>query len=105
MLTSRKSKPQRGLIGVASHFNGWYKTAMNMRAFRYATSNPYRVPKGTHPLTITLPAVLEVSSVSSSRAQTAGYPYQMPTASLPKLELMYIHVTIDIYFMLFAFLT
>ncbi len=42
--------PQRGIIGVASQFIGWYTMTMNMRAFRYATSNPYRVPKGTHSL-------------------------------------------------------
>ena len=47
MLKPWKTKPQRGLIEVASQFIGWYIMAMNMRAFRYATSNPYRVPKGT----------------------------------------------------------
>ena len=58
MLISWKRKPQRGLIEVlevssvsssraASHFIGWNQMAKNMRAFRYATSNPYRVPKGT----------------------------------------------------------
>jgi hypothetical protein len=45
-----KTKPQRGLIEIASHFNGWYQMAMKMRAFRYATSNHYRVPKGTQSL-------------------------------------------------------
>ena len=52
MLKPWKTKPQRGLIEVASQFIGWYIMAMNMRAFRYATSNPYRVPKGTHPLNV-----------------------------------------------------
>ena len=80
-LTSGNRKPQRGLTKVASHFNGWYQMAMNMRAFRYATSNPYRVPTARKPLTTTLPAVLEGSSVPLGRAETAGYPYQMPTAS------------------------
>ena len=43
-LISWNRKPQRGLIEVASQFIGWYQMAKNMRAFRYATSNPYRVP-------------------------------------------------------------
>ena len=61
METMRSQMPQRGLIGVASHFrstygrllptgrkNGWYETAKRMRAFRYATSRRIsRVPKGT----------------------------------------------------------
>ena len=57
MLKSCKTKPQRGLIGVASQFIGWYQMAMNMRAFRYATSNPYRVPTARIHLTTTLPAI------------------------------------------------
>ena len=57
MLNICKTNPHRGLIGVASHFNGWYQMAMKMRAFRYATSNAYRVPTARHPLTITLPAI------------------------------------------------
>ena len=64
MLKSCKTKPQRGLIGVASQFIGWYQMAMNMRAFRYATSNPYRVPTARYqPL------------------KMAGYHYLMPMAS------------------------
>ena len=31
------AKPQRGLTGVASHFNGWVKEVKGKRAFRYAT--------------------------------------------------------------------
>ena len=70
-LISWNRKPQRGLIDVASHFNGWYIMAKNMRAFRYATTYPYRVPTARIPLTTTLPA-----------NELAGYPYQMPTASI-----------------------
>ena len=33
--------PHRGKIRLASQFIGWYQMAMNMRAFRYATLNPY----------------------------------------------------------------
>ena len=32
-----QQKPQRGLTGVASHFNGWVKEVKGKRAFRYAT--------------------------------------------------------------------
>ena len=70
MLKSYKTKPQRGLIEVASHFKGWCQMAMKMRAFRYATSNPYSVPTARYPFTITLPAI-----------EMAGYHYLMPTAS------------------------
>ena len=45
--TSCNTKPQRGVTRVASRFNGWYIAARKKRAFRYATSNPCRVPKGT----------------------------------------------------------
>ncbi len=51
--------------------------AMKMRAFRYATLKNLSRTYGTHPLTNTLPAI-----------KMAGYPYQMPMASLPKLELI-----------------
>ncbi len=71
-----KTKPQRGLIRLASHLNGWYQMAMKMRAFRYATLKNLSRTYGTHPLTNTLPAI-----------KMAGYPYQMPMASLPKLIL------------------
>ena len=69
-LISGNRKPQRGLIEVASQFIGWYAMEKNMRAFRYATSNPYRVPTARYLLTYSLPA-----------NELAGYPYLMPTAS------------------------
>ena len=75
MLMSCNSKPHRGLIGIASHFNGWYETAGKTRAFRYATTDPYRVPTARIPLTDTLPAI-----------KMAGYPYKMPTALLQKRD-------------------
>ena len=75
MLMSRNSKPHRGLIGVASHFNGWYAMTRDTRAFRYATTNPYRVPTARIPFATPLPA-----------NELAGYPYQMPMALLAKLE-------------------
>ena len=61
MPTSCNAKPQRGVTMVASRFrsalcdasrlkNGWYIAARKKRAFRYATTNPYRVPKGTQSL-------------------------------------------------------
>ena len=68
--------PCRGMIWVANHFNGWNKITRVVRhAFRYAISDvmlcdTYRVPKGTLYIASNLPAV-----------KTAGYPYQMPTAS------------------------
>ena len=74
--TSCNTKPQRGVTRVASRFNGWYKAARKKRAFRYATSNPCRVPTARYPLTSSLPAV-----------ETAGDHCLMPTASLAKLEL------------------
>ena len=86
MLMSCNSKPHRGLIGVASHFrsalcdashlkNGWYAMTRDTRAFRYATTNPYRVPTARIPFATPLPA-----------NELAGYPYQMPMALLAKLE-------------------
>ena len=77
MLTSCNTKPQRGVTMVASRFNGWYKAAIKKRAFRYATLNPCRVPTARYPLTSSLPAI-----------KMAGYHCQMPTASLPKLQLL-----------------
>ena len=62
MTSNSGKKPQRGLTEVASQFIGWYNEPKGMRAFRYATSNPCRVPKGTLCLTATKPAILEVSS-------------------------------------------
>ena len=78
MLTSCNTKPQRGVTMVASRFNGWYIAARKKRAFRYATSNPCRVPTARYPLTFSLPAI-----------EMAGYHCQMPTASFEKLELFY----------------
>ena len=37
MTPSCNAQPRRGVIGLASHFNGWYATAVKTRAFRYAT--------------------------------------------------------------------
>ena len=68
--------PYQGMIWVASHFNGWNKIWWVVwHAFWYAISDvmlcdTYRVPKGTLYIASNLPAV-----------KTAGYPYQMPTAS------------------------
>ena len=70
MTSNSSKKPQRGLTGVASHFNGWYNEPKGMRAFRYATSNPCRVPTARIRLTATKPAI-----------KMAGYLCQMPTAS------------------------
>ena len=75
MLTSCNTKPQRGVTMVASRFNGWYKAARKKRAFRYATSNPCRVPTARYPSTSSLPAI-----------EMAGYHCLMPMASLPKLQ-------------------
>ena len=77
MLTSCNTKPQRGVTMVASRFNGWYKAARKRRAFRYATSNPCRVPTARYPSTSSLPAI-----------EMAGYHCLMPTASLPKLQII-----------------
>ena len=82
MLTSCNTKPQRGVTRVASHFNGWYKAARKKRAFRYATSNPCRVPTARYPSTSSLPAI-----------EMAGYHCLMPTASQAKLELIIWHST------------
>ena len=65
------TKPQRGVTMVASRFNGWYIADRKKRAFRYATSNPCRVPTARYPLTSSLPAI-----------EMAGYHCLMPTASL-----------------------
>ena len=67
MPTLCNSKPRRGKIRVASHFNGWYAMVRKTRAFRYATMNPYRVPTARILLTLTLPA-----------NELAGYPYYAP---------------------------
>ena len=75
MLTSCNTKPQRGVTMVASRFNGWYKAVRKKRAFRYATSNPCRVPTARYLLTFSLPAI-----------EMAGYHCLMPMASLPKLQ-------------------
>ena len=47
-----------------------------MRAFRYATSNPCRVPTARYPLTSSLPAI-----------EMAGYYCLMPTASILRTAL------------------
>ena len=75
MLTSCNTKPQRGVTMVASRFNGWYIAARKKRAFRYATSNPCRVPTARYTSTSSLPAI-----------EMAGYHCLMPTASLAKLQ-------------------
>ena len=77
MVTRWNTKAQRGETIVASRFNGWYKAARKKRAFRYATSNPCRVPTARYPLTSSLPAI-----------EMAGYHCQMPTASHAKLEIL-----------------
>ena len=104
--TSCNTKPQRGVTMVlevssvpsgraASRFrsalcdasrlkNGWYKAARKKRAFRYATSNPCRVPTARYPLTSSLPAI-----------EMAGYHCQMPTASLAKLENLNLNLNVD----------
>ena len=66
------SRPRRGMIMVASHFNGWVKEKMGKRAFRYATiiggvSRTYGTPAYAK---YAIPAI-----------EMAGYHYQMPTAS------------------------
>ena len=66
------SRARRGMIMVASHFNGWVKEKMGKRAFRYATiiggvSRTYGTPAYAK---YAIPAI-----------EMAGYHYQMPTAS------------------------
>ena len=113
--TSCNTKPQRGVTMVlevssvplgraASRFrsalcdasrlkNGWYKAARKKRAFRYATSNPCRVPTARYPSISSLPAIemagrstLVASYLKNHRqmptASLAGYHCQMPMASL-----------------------
>ena len=76
MMKSNMRMPYQGMIWVASHFNGWNKIWWVVwHAFWYAISDvmlcdTYRVPKGTLYIASNLPAV-----------KTAGYSYQMPTAS------------------------
>ena len=67
MPTSCNAKPQRGVTMVASRFNGWYKAARKKRAFRYATSNPCRVPTARYPLTFSLPAIERAGRSTSGR--------------------------------------
>ncbi|MBQ3630789.1 MAG: hypothetical protein II949_06090 [Prevotella sp.] len=67
-----RSQPRRGVTVVASHFNGWYKGTVEMRAFRYATaSNPCRVPTARSLPQPCVPAI-----------KMAGYHCLMPTASV-----------------------
>ena len=67
MLTSCNTKPQRGVIMVASRFNVWYKAAIKKRAFRYATLNPCRVPTARYPSTSSLPAIEMAGRSTSGR--------------------------------------
>ncbi|MBO7141146.1 MAG: hypothetical protein J6W19_11310 [Prevotella sp.] len=68
----RAAKPRRGKIGVASHFYGWYVEAAGKACRRYAMCITYLSRTYGTPVTVTiLPAI-----------RMAGYPYQMPTASL-----------------------
>jgi hypothetical protein len=67
---------------VASYFNGWVKEVNGKRAFRYATisggvSRTYGTPAYAN---YNIPAILGRAK-RQSRAEMAGYPYQMPTAS------------------------
>ena len=78
MASTRKKLPCKGMTMVASHFNGWYNESKGMRAFRYATSNPYRVPTARYSISTRIPAI-----------EMAGYPYQMPTASSNAINLIY----------------
>ena len=86
------SRPRRGMIMVASHFrsalplrlskNGWVKEVNGKRAFRYATiiggvSRTYGTPAYAK---YAIPAILRQAK-RQSRAEMAGYHYQMPTAS------------------------
>ena len=86
--TSCNAKPQRGVTKVASRFNGWYIAARKKRAFRYATSNPCRVPTARYPLASSLPAI-EMAGRSTLVASYLKNPCQMPTASLEELEQEY----------------
>ena len=108
--TSCNTKPQRGVTMVlevssvpsgraASRFrsalcdasrlkNGWYKAARKKRAFRYATSNPCRVPTARYPLTSSLPAI-EMAGRSTLVASYLKNHCLMPMASLPKLVFFY----------------
>ena len=94
MSTHCNSKPRRGMIRVASQFIGWYAMTRKTRAFRYATTDPYRVPTARIPLTETLPAIkmagrsalCDASHLKNPSqmptALTLSNPYQMPTASI-----------------------
>jgi hypothetical protein len=67
---------------VASHFNGWVKDVKGKRAFRYAiisrgVSRTYGTPAYAK---YAIPAILGRAK-RQSRAEMAGYHYQMPTAS------------------------
>ena len=76
------SRPRRGMIMVASHFNGWYGIfVVGGRAVgtRHIADDS-RVPKGTLSIHLLYPAILGRAK-RQSRAEMAGYPYQMPTAS------------------------
>ena len=84
------TKPQRGLIRVASHFNGWYAMTKKTRAFRYATTDPYRVPTARIPCATTLPANELAGRSALCDAPHLENPYQMPMASLVKLERFFI---------------
>ena len=83
--TRCNTKPQRGVTMVASRFNGWYKADRKKRAFRYATSNPCRVPRARYPLTSSLPAI-EMAGRSTLVASYLKNHCLMPTASHAKLE-------------------
>ena len=77
MASTRKKLPCKGMTMVASHY-GWYNESKGMRAFRYATSNPYRVPTARYSISTRIPAI-----------EMAGYPYQMPTASSKAINMKY----------------
>jgi len=66
-------QPRRGMTRVASHFNGWDKSAGGMRAVGTRPATAFcRVPKGTPSIvTADIPAI-----------KMAGYHCQMPTASV-----------------------
>ena len=71
------SRPRRGMIMVASHFNGWVKKVKGKRAFRYATiSGSVSRTYGT----------LAYDKYAIPAIEIAGYPYQMPMASPVRVD-------------------
>ena len=92
---------------IQSPSGAWqgYKAARKKRAFRYATSNPCRVPTARYPSTSSIPAIemagyhclMPTASLAGYHCQMpmaslAGYHCQMPTASLASYRIFKIYL-------------